>query len=104
MAAFGSAIGGGDAIKQAMARRGFSGSPLATQESPTAPGFNPNMVTPQVEGSAGGPPPQGQPVPQGGAPAPQAPPPTMTAMGPMDQSNDTLIIKALAAKLNRKMP
>lgn len=40
MAAFGSAIGGGLAIQEALARRGMSGG-VTTQVSPSAPQFNP---------------------------------------------------------------
>lgn len=80
---FGSAIGGADAIKQAMASRGLDTSVL-NQQSPASAGFNPQSVLPT--------PPQGNVMP------PQAP--QTTAMGNVpDQGEDQLIIKALIERL-----
>jgi hypothetical protein len=105
MTAFGSPIGGGgDAIKAAMSRRGMSqGGPMQSQQSPTAPTFNPAIQQPSVTPVAGPAVPQ-QPTGIPATPA-QAPMPEgsqMSAMGPVNP-NDTLIIKALAAKLNDKL-
>lgn len=97
MTAFGSPIGGGgDAIQQAMARRGMGAGPIQNQQSPTAPTFNPAVQQPQVKPVSGA---QVPPVPA----APTTPEqPQVSAMGPVNP-NDTLIIKALAAKLNDKI-
>lgn len=106
MSAFNSmAGGGGSAIQAALARR--AGSPMQTQQGPAAPTFNPAIQQTPVQG--GGVPGIPSPMPQAPAPAPAPVPapapaaPQMSAMGAVNP-NDTLIIKALAAKLNEKQP
>ncbi len=99
MAAFGSAIGGGDPIKAAMERRGM-GVPVTAQQSPAAAGFDPGMVPPQTSsGEAFSAPVSGAMPTPTPAPMPQAPAQQVTAMGPVANSESELIIKALDARL-----
>jgi hypothetical protein len=99
MSAFNSpAGGGGDAIQAAMARRGM-GSPMQTQQGPSAPGFDPGMTPPPLA-QGGGPAtvvPQGSPAP---VPQPQQPgAPVATAMGMQENPEAQLILRALDSRL-----
>lgn len=95
---FGSAIGGADVIKQAMARRqmGGGGSPM-DQQSPAAPNFNPTFLpsTP----TAGNVNPMNAPVPTGDPAQAQAGVP-QPAMSPQDFNHQT-IVKALTEELKK---
>lgn len=93
---FGSAIGGSQSIKDALARRNLGQGAATQQVSPTAPGFDPSTQAPQPPlGQAPQMPPTGTTAPQ--VAAPQAP---LTPMGtPSGSGDDNLIIKALSEKL-----
>ena len=83
---FGSAIGGAEAIKQAMARRGIDASVLQ-QKSPAAAGSEPMPQAPQMGAQGAG---MGE--------MPQVP--GMPTEGATPQTAESeLIIKALAARL-----
>lgn len=87
MAAFGTAIGGGDVIKEAMARRGLGVSPMS-QQSPAAPTFSP---VPQS--------PTGAASPMSSMPPTQSPTPGATGGLPLSSPESQLIIKALDSRL-----
>ena len=95
MAPFASNLGGGTAIKEAMARRGMTGGAGTTQVSPAAPTFNPQTQPPPA--------PMGSALPTGmtATSQPTAPQPVSmgaSAMGPTNPEA-TLIVKALTARL-----
>jgi hypothetical protein len=95
---FGAAIGGGQSIKDAMARRGLGGG-ATSAVSPSAPTFDPSTQPSALPtGQAPGMPSGGTTTPQAMAPtAPQAP---MTPMGTAPTNDEpSLIVKALSERL-----